>query len=87
MEAGGELLTICVEAGGTLTGEHGVGLEKKEYMPLVFTEEDLATMLKVRHAFAPGGTLNPGKIFPGGPEYDRAAQRYAIASAGPGAYI
>ena len=86
-EAGGELLRVCVEVGGTLTGEHGVGLEKKAYMPLVFTQDDMDTMMKVRRAFSPGGSFNPGKVFPGGPEYDQAAQRHAIAAAGPGAYI
>ena len=53
-------------AGGTLTGEHGVGLEKKEQMPLVYSEEDMANMVLVRDAFAPDNTLNPGKIFPDG---------------------
>ena len=87
MEAGGEILKVCVEVGGTLTGEHGVGLEKKAYMPLVFTSEDMETMKRVRNAFSPSATFNPGKIFPGGPEYDQAMQRKAVASAGPGAYI
>ena len=53
MEAGAEVLEVCVEAGGTLTGEHGVGLEKKEQMPLVFSPEDMAAMRLVRDAFAP----------------------------------
>lgn len=64
--AGTAVLQVCVDAGGTLTGEHGVGLEKKEQMPLVFSEEDMAAMVLVRDAFAPGNTLNPGKIFPDG---------------------
>ena len=87
MEAGGQILKACVEAGGTLTGEHGVGLEKKAYMPLVYTQEDMNAMMRVRDAFSPSGTFNPGKIFPGGPEYDQAMQRKAVSSAGPGAYI
>ena len=87
MEAGGELLAICIDVGGTLTGEHGVGLEKKAYMPLVFSDDDMGAMIKIRRAFAPRGIFNPGKIFPGGPEYDQAAQRRAVVSAGPGAYI
>ena len=86
-EAGGEILRICVEAGGTLTGEHGVGLEKKAYMPLVFTRQDMEAMMAVRDAFSPAGRFNPGKIFPGGPEYDPAAQRAAVSSAGPGSFI
>jgi len=66
MEAGTEVLQVCVDAGGTLTGEHGVGLEKKEQMPLVYSEDDMAAMLLVREAFAPANSLNPGKIFPDG---------------------
>jgi glycolate oxidase len=66
VEAGTEVLQICVDAGGTLTGEHGVGLEKKEQMPLVFSTDDMAAMVLVRDAFAPANSLNPGKIFPDG---------------------
>ena len=69
VEAGTEVLQICVDAGGTLTGEHGVGLEKKEQMPLVFSEEDMAAMVLVRDAFAPDNTMNPGKIFPDGKKH------------------
>lgn len=87
MAAGAEVLKACVEAGGTLTGEHGVGLEKKEFMPLVFTEADMAAMKQVRNAFAPANRLNPGKIFPGGPEYNPATQQKAASRAGPGVYI
>ena len=87
IDAGEEMVKVCVEMGGTLTGEHGIGLEKKAYMPLVFTQEDMDAMMKVRNAFSPGGLFNPGKIFPGGPEYDQATQHKAISSAGPGAYI
>ncbi len=87
VEAGGEILKVCVEAGGTLTGEHGVGLEKKAYMELVFTPQDMETMKKVQRAFSPSAAFNPGKIFPGGPGYDQAMQRKAVASAGPGSYI
>ena len=87
IEAGGEMLEVCVELGGTLTGEHGVGLEKKAYMPLVFSQEDMDVMMKVRDAFSPGMLFNPGKIFPGGPEFDHASQRAAVSSAGPGVYI
>ena len=86
-EAGGEILRVCVAAGGTLSGEHGIGLEKKAFMPLVFTDDDMETMLKVRHAFAPKGTFNPGKIFPGGPQLAHNLQPHAVAMAGPGAYV
>lgn len=50
--------------GGTLSGEHGIGLEKNNSMPMIFNEADLAVMSKVRRAFDPGGRMNPGKIFP-----------------------
>ncbi|MFB3119353.1 MAG: FAD-binding oxidoreductase [Stenotrophomonas maltophilia] len=66
MEAAAELMEYCAEVGGTLSGEHGIGLEKKEFMPLVFTDDDMAAMRQVRDAFAPENRLNPGKIFPDG---------------------
>ena len=75
LEASGEVLKVCVEAGGTLTGEHGVGLEKKEYMPLVYSQADMDAMLQVRQAFAPANRLNPGKVFPDGVPHRPAAQR------------
>ena len=87
VKAGEEMLKVCVDLGGALTGEHGVGLEKKDCMPMMFTEQDMAAMMKVRDAFSPGGDFNPGKIFPGGPQYDRELQQKAVSSAGPGAYI
>jgi FAD/FMN-containing dehydrogenase len=57
-------METCVRAGGTITGEHGVGLDKSAYMPLVFSDEDLRAMLQVRAAFDPTGLCNPGKIIP-----------------------
>jgi FAD/FMN-containing dehydrogenase len=63
-EAGRELMEVCVRAGGTITGEHGVGLDKRELLPLVFTEADMNAMLSVRAAFDPLGLCNPGKIVP-----------------------
>jgi glycolate dehydrogenase FAD-linked subunit len=62
--AGIEIMTFCVEVGGALTGEHGVGMEKNELMPLMFTPEDLDLMRRVRAAFNPAGRLNPGKVLP-----------------------
>ena len=64
LDAGGEILKVCVEVGGVLSGEHGIGIEKREYMPLLFTEDDLQAMRWLRDAFAPKGSLNPGKVFP-----------------------
>ncbi|HET6634263.1 MAG TPA: FAD-linked oxidase C-terminal domain-containing protein [Streptomyces sp.] len=63
-ELGFAILDLCVEAGGSITGEHGVGLEKRSRMPRQFTEEDLDTMQLVRCAFDPEGLANPGKLFP-----------------------
>jgi glycolate oxidase subunit GlcD len=63
-EAGRELMQVCVNAGGTITGEHGVGLDKRELLPYVFSEIDMEAMLRVRAAFDPLGLCNPGKIIP-----------------------
>src|SRR4030095_13026925 len=63
-EAGRELMETCVANGGTITGEHGVGLDKRELLPLVFSENDMNAMLNVRAAFDPAGLMNPGKIVP-----------------------
>jgi glycolate oxidase len=54
----------CIEAGGSITGEHGVGTDKKAHMPKMFSEDDLDTMQLVRDAFDPTGICNPGKVFP-----------------------
>ena len=63
-EAGRELMETCVRAGGSITGEHGVGFDKRELLPLIFSEKDMETMLLVRAAFDPSGLMNPGKIIP-----------------------
>ena len=75
IEAGAEVMKVCIEAGGALTGEHGVGLEKKELMPLSYSQDDMDAMLLVRQAFAPENRLNPGKIFPDGTHYQPPARR------------
>jgi glycolate oxidase len=64
MAAGREILTRCIEAGGTITGEHGVGLEKQAFMPLIFSPADLDVMGRVRSAIDPGGNFNPAKVLP-----------------------
>lgn len=63
-EFGADILKLCVEVGGVLTGEHGVGVEKRDLMPAMFTEEDLNQQQRVKCAFDPDGLLNPGKVFP-----------------------
>ena len=60
----GRILEACVDAGGSITGEHGVGADKACAMPLMFAEADLAVMQRVRGAFDPRGLSNPGKVFP-----------------------
>jgi glycolate oxidase len=60
----GDILTLCVTAGGSITGEHGVGEEKKAFMSVMFAEPDLSTMQLVRCAFDPEHLSNPGKVFP-----------------------
>ncbi len=62
--AGKEIMEICAAAGGTISGEHGIGLEKKEAMSLVFNKEETKAMRLVKKAFDPAGILNPDKIFP-----------------------
>jgi len=59
-----EILMYCIEAGGAITGEHGIGVDKKSSMPKMFGEHDLDTMQLVRCAFDPTGICNPGKVFP-----------------------
>jgi glycolate oxidase len=61
---GAEILKVCVEVGGVLTGEHGVGVEKRDLMPVMFNEIDLAQQERVKCAFDAQGLLNPGKVFP-----------------------
>jgi glycolate oxidase subunit GlcD len=64
IEAGAATLRACIELGGSITGEHGVGLEKKAYIGLLFNETDLEAMTRVRRAFDPDGRFNPAKLFP-----------------------
>lgn len=62
--AGKQILEVCVGVGGSLSGEHGIGVEKRDYMPLVFTPDDLDKMRVVRDAFNGAGLLNPNKVLP-----------------------
>ena len=63
-ELAGLIVKACVDAGGSITGEHGVGVDKKRYMPQMFGEADLATFQRLRCAFDPDGLANPGKVMP-----------------------
>lgn len=72
-EAAEEIIKHCIEAGGTITGEHGVGLEKKELMPLMFSSESLDAIAQFKNLFDPAGLLNPGKVLPAALASSRAA--------------
>jgi glycolate oxidase len=63
-QAGAEILKLCVEVGGCLTGEHGVGIEKRDLMSVQYSEADLAVQMRIRSVFDPLWLLNPGKVFP-----------------------
>lgn len=77
--AGEEILKACVDAGGSITGEHGVGIEKRDYMKWLFTPADLEAMRRVKRAFDPDGRLNPGKLLPDGQQPAYALQTGARA--------
>jgi glycolate oxidase len=77
IRAGAEILRVCADVGGSISGEHGIGVEKIDYMPFIFSPADLHTMRRVKDAFNPGGLCNPGKIFP---------TKKSCAEAGPAAY-
>ena len=63
-QASAEIMEACIAAGGTITGEHGVGLDKKRSMPLMFGDADLDAFHRLRCAFDPAGLANPGKVMP-----------------------
>ncbi len=87
VKIGGEIIKACVAIGGVPSGEHGIGMEKKEYLPLVFSPDDIETMRKVKLAYSPKERMNPGKIFPDGGHAAPALQREAIGRAGPGVTV
>jgi FAD/FMN-containing dehydrogenase len=64
LAAGRAILELCVSLGGTLSGEHGIGIEKLEAMPAVFSEEELEAMAMVKNVFDPDYLCNPGKVLP-----------------------
>jgi glycolate oxidase len=80
LQASDEVVRLCVDAGGALSGEHGIGLEKRDFMPLVFSVEDLAAQACVRSAFDPSGRMNPQKVLPDGAR----CGEFAIAASGSG---
>ena len=62
----GEILEMCIQMGGSITGEHGIGMEKRAYLPKMFSDDDIALMKRTRSAFDPDSIANPGKMFPEG---------------------
>ena len=62
--AGAQIMKLCADVGGSISGEHGIGLEKADFMPLIFSAADLALMQRLKNAFNPTGLCNPGKVFP-----------------------
>jgi glycolate oxidase len=77
VEAGAQIMKLCAEVGGSISGEHGIGLEKADFMPFIFSAADLDFMQRLKHAFNPTGRCNPGKVFP---------TRKSCGEAGPVAY-
>jgi glycolate oxidase len=77
VEAGSEIMKLCAEVGGSISGEHGIGLEKADFMPFIFSAADLDFMQGLKTAFNPAGRCNPGKVFP---------TRKSCGEAGPVAY-
>ena len=87
-ELSGRILDACLEAGGSITGEHGVGVDKKKHMPKMFSEPDLDAFQRLRCAFDPAGLANPGKVMPTprlcgevpGPYREHPLERAGVAS-------
>src|SRR5947208_4366018 len=77
VEAGAQIMRLCAEVGGSISGEHGIGLEKADFMPFIFSVADLEFMRRLKQAFNPTGRCNPGKVFP---------TRKSCGEAGPVAY-
>jgi glycolate oxidase len=82
-KVGAEILKACVEAGGTISGEHGIGVEKLAYMPWIFGEDDLNEMRKLRTAMCPSGIFNPCKMIPEGSRCGELARKKLAGGVAP----
>jgi glycolate oxidase len=82
-QVSGAIIDLCIEYGGSITGEHGVGIDKAKYMPRMFTADDLETMQLLRCAFDPAGLANPGKVFPTPRLCGEVPRRRKAAEPGP----
>jgi glycolate oxidase len=89
LELGEEIMRLCVDAGGSITGEHGVGYEKRNYMSWIFSEDDLEVMGRLKLAFGTEEGFNPGKVFPTTKGCGEVSSRMAaaLAKVGPDAYV
>ncbi len=85
--AGTELLRACVDLGGTVSGEHGIGMEKRDALPLVFSTADLAAMTRLRACFDPAELFNPDKLFPASASCVEVRDPEALAGAAPGPWF
>jgi glycolate oxidase len=90
LAAGEDLMRLCVDEGGSISGEHGVGLEKRDYMRWIFTDDDLAAMRRLKAAFGAGDLYNPCKAFPthtGCGEVSQAHIQHIARAIGPDVYV
>ena len=87
LDAGEAIMRLCVDAGGSITGEHGVGVEKRDYMGWIFGPDDLAAMQRLKDAFGAGERFNPCKAFPTRAGCGELQRGPAVALLGPDAYV
>jgi glycolate oxidase len=86
LDAGEAIMRLCVDAGGSVTGEHGIGLEKRDFMPWIFSEADLEAMSRLKTAFGAGESFNPCKAFPTSKGCGEVHSK-AVQALGPDAYV
>jgi len=88
LEAGAEIMRVCLDAGGSLSGEHGIGFEKQRFMPWLYNELDLEHMGRLRDIFGNSGQFNPCKLLPSGTNCgEMTRNEAAVRAAGPDAYV
>lgn len=89
LELGKEIMRLCVDAGGSITGEHGVGYEKRSFMSWIFSDADMEAMSRLKVAFGAAEGFNPGKVFPTSKGCGEVSSRMkaAVAKVGPDAYV
>ena len=78
-EVGGEILRLCAQMGGSIGGEHGIGIEKREYLTSMYSHEEIGSMLEIKEIFDPDRRLNPGKIFPEDSQPEVFSERMVIS--------